>query len=42
MRQRAPCQASFHSRTEPGTSPSGMNVMMSTKMMPSAMFQRST
>src|SRR5262249_878691 len=34
------CRLAFQSRTVPGSRPSGMNVMMRTKMMPSTMFQR--
>src|SRR5215204_326267 len=33
------CQPIRHSRTEPGTSPSGMKLMMATKMTPSTRFQ---
>ena len=38
----ATCQAQRHSRTVPGTSPSGMKLMMTMKMTPSTRFQRST
>ena len=35
------CHPVRHSRTEPGTSPSGMKLMMRMKMTPSTRFQRS-
>src|SRR5262249_35220215 len=41
-RARNACQPMRQSRTEPGTRPSGMKVMMRTKITPSTMFQRTT
>src|SRR5207249_4533714 len=42
LRAERPCQPAFASRTDPGTSPSGMKLMMATKIKPSTRFQRST
>ena len=38
---RVPRSPMRHSRTQPGTSPSGMNTTISTKIAPSTKFQRS-
>src|SRR5262245_10765142 len=40
--KRVACHSQRASRTEPGTRPSGMKVMMRTKITPSTRFQRST
>src|SRR5262249_31983850 len=39
-RVRSSFRPACHSRTDPGTSPSGMNEMMATKIRPSTRFQR--
>ena len=40
-RARTDCDAARHSRTEPGTRPSGMKLMIKMKITPSTRFQRS-